>query len=55
MTTSYADRYRHLLAQRAYTRAVAVGGVCELLRPYSVRVPVVPLQRRRVVRSEVTA
>ena len=53
--TTYADKYRHLLAQRAYARRIAEGGVRALLAPYSLRVPVVPSQRRRVVRSEVSA
>ena len=54
--TSYTDRYTALTTQRAYTRAVAAGGLSVLLAPYSVRPVVsVPSQRRRVLRSEVTA
>ena len=52
---TYTTRYRHLTAQRAYSRAVAAGGLSALLQPYTLRVPVVPSQRRRVLRAEVTA
>lgn len=53
--TSYTDRYTALTAQRAYTRAVAAGGLSVLLAPYALRVPVVPSQRRRVVAEVVAA
>mgnify|MGYP006217756105 CR=1 FL=1 len=53
--STYAQRYQALTTQRAYTRAVAARGIPALLAPYSAHLPVVPSQRRRVVRSEVTA
>lgn len=58
MTSSgrYLARYEALKAQRAYSRDIAARGISALLAPYRVvPVPVVPSQRRRVLRSEVTA
>ena len=52
---TYTAKYQLITAQRADTRAVASRGLSALLQPYSVPVPVVPSQRRRVLRSEVTA
>lgn len=49
---TYTARYTALIAQRAYARDVAARGVAALLEPYTVRVPVVPLQRRRVLGRE---
>lgn len=48
---TYTDRYTALTAQRAYTRR----GLPALLAPYTMARPVVvPSQRRRVVRVEVS-
>lgn len=49
---TYSQKYHQLTAQRAYTRRVAAGGVRALLAPYSLRVPTIPTQRRRVVDRE---
>lgn len=49
----FSDRYTALTTQRAYSRAVASGGLPALLVPYSVRpTPVIPTQRRRSVQPE---
>ena len=56
MPTSESAPSAALREQDAYARRVAAFGLRALLEPYTVRpVPVVPSQRRRVVRSEVTA
>ena len=52
---NYTDRMAHLITQRAYARDVARRGLSALLQPYTARPAVIPSQRRRVVRSEVSA
>ena len=52
---TYTAKYRTLIAQRAYAREVARRGLPALFAPYTARPVVIPSQRRRVVRAEVTA
>ena len=50
---TYTAKYQTITTQRAYSRAVAAGGLSALLAPYRVApVPVVPSQRRRSVQPE---
>lgn len=59
---TYTTRYAHLAEQRAavreqaaYRARVAASGLPALLAPYRVKPPVIPAQRRRVLRTEVEA
>lgn len=39
MTTTYAQRFRQLVEQRAYERRIQMLGLAALLAPYSVKRP----------------